>query len=441
LTPFPALNCPDLEEQRRQLLARLVDFAIEAADPAAAVARGLCADELETSGRTVLIAAGKAAIPMAGSVLEVLGSRLTQGVVVFPCAIAPPKSGGSRLRFVPGSHPVPDEHSVAAAKAVAEAVTSLRTADRLVLALSGGATSLLAAPRPGLQLADIVELNKRLLRCGASIEQMNCVRRHVLSLGGGGLAQLAAPSQGIALLLSDVVGDDPAVIGSGPLCADPTTFSDALEVLRKLDLARALPAVQDFLERGSRGEIPETLKPGSALSAQFEHRLVGSGPMAASAVAKRAGQLGLVARVDPRPLVGDVEQAAERVAAMARVMSQDDTARPAVHILAGETTVSVTGSGKGGRNQELALRAAVHLAGLSDVAVLTLATDGVDGQCDAAGAAVTGSTVERAMRLGIDLGASLANNDSNVALKALDCLLCTGPTQTNVADLAFIARW
>ncbi|QYU67816.1 DUF4147 domain-containing protein [Leptolyngbya sp. 15MV] len=303
----------------------------------------------------------------------------------------------------------------------------------IVLMLSGGASACLASPMPGLSVEHLRDVTAALLRAGCTIDELNTVRRHLELLKGGRLAAHAYPVPIEALVLSDVVSGDVSAIGSGPVSPDPTTYADALDVLRQADALDVVPAVTRFLEAGARGEHPETIKPDDLRLSRARVRVIGSVGLVADAALARATELGFSIAHCHTPMVGD---AREQGAALGR-QARGATPRPAAIILAGETTVAVPpGSGIGGRNQHLALAAALEIDGAEGVAIATFATDGVDGPTDAAGAIVTGGTAELIRARGIDPSAALEQRDSHRALDAADALVRTGPTGTNVNDLA-----
>jgi hydroxypyruvate reductase len=292
-----------------------------------------------------------------------------------------------------------------------------------------------------VSLADLQQVTDLLLRSGATIGEMNAVRKHLSQVKGGQLARAAAPATLVALILSDVVGSPLDAIASGPTAPDESTFAEAWAVLERYGLVdQAPPAVVAHLQRGLRGEVPETPKPGDPVLARVTNVIVGSNRLAALAALARAGELGMHALLLSTFVEGEAREVGRVLAGVAREVAQHDQPlpRPACIVAGGETTVTVRGSGRGGRNQELALGAALGLAGLERVLVASLATDGSDGPTDAAGALADGTTLARAEALGLDAYASLAANDSYRFFQALGDLLITGPTNTNVNDLMVV---
>jgi glycerate 2-kinase len=389
-------------------------------------------------GRLVLVAAGKAAGPMAAVAEEILGPQLSQGLAVCP-ASWPLRRTELRL----AGHPLPDARGEAAADEVERLAAGLGREDLLLLLLSGGASALLPAPVAGVSLEDKAEVTRLLLRGGATIHEMNAVRKHLSRLKGGSLARTAAPARVAALVLSDVVGDDLSTIASGPVAPDPTTHADAWSVLAARGMGGQVPdAVRAHLQAGIRGDVPETPKPGDALFRSVDTTVVGSNRLSVAAAAREARRQGLRPVVLTTRLEGEAREAARvLVAVLGECLESGRPAPPPVCLLAGgETTVTVRGHGRGGRNQELAVAAAAPLSRMRAPAVLaSLATDGVDGNSDAAGGIADASTVERARELGLaPAEVFLAESDSRSFLASLGDLILTGPTGTNVADITVL---
>lgn len=423
---------------------------VAAADPARVVARNLAlgphgrpiivGEEVSPLGDIYLVAFGKAACAMVDGLRQVLPPDLVHSgsVVVTDAGNCRPLPG---CRVYRGGHPVPNEGSVEAARLLAGDLLRTRAIDAVLVLVSGGGSALLTAPAPGLRLADKVATTHLLLESGATIREVNTVRKHLSFLKGGGLARLAHPAPVKALVLSDVVGDDPSVIASGPTVGDPTTFHDALEVLRHYELEDRVPVgVWDHLRRGERGEVPDTPKPGDPILERTETVVVGSNAMSLDAAAARARELGYQTSIVSRQLAGEARNVAH---ALARELGRP-VERPTALLYGGETTVTVRGRGVGGRNQELALAFALaaeerQLDGGGWV-LLSAGTDGRDGPTDAAGAVVDGSSLACGRQGGGDPAASLKDNDSHTFLDKSGDLLRTGPTGTNVADLQVLLR-
>jgi glycerate 2-kinase len=392
----------------------------------------------DIAGRRVwAIAVGKAAVPMAETASQQLGSALTGGVAVTRYDHGGPVRGVAVLE---AGHPIPDENGMRAARAINELANDVEPDDLVVCLLSGGGSALLSAPPEGVCLDDLAATTRLLLGSGAPIEEINAVRRHLSSLQGGRLARRLGSATVITLALSDVVGDRPETIASGPTVPDPTTFDDAIAVLQRRRLWRQLPpSVQVHLRDGAAGEIAETPKPGDPAFRRTAFEIVGNNDTFLAALERAAqGDACHVVR-SPDPVIGEARDVGRELARRAAVLA-NKRARRTLLAAGGETTVTVRGRGRGGRNQELALAAALEIDGIDGVCIGALATDGSDGSTDAAGAVVDGTTAARARQAGIDPAAALADNDSHAVLDASNDLLVTGPTRTNVADvyIAFI---
>lgn len=387
-----------------------------------------------------VLSGGKAAAPMTAAIQEVLGERLTGGVVVtkYGHGEIPESKSQNPINLIEAGHPVPDESSVRGAQALADLARQATERDLVICLISGGGSALLTLPVPGLTLADLQALTDALLRCGATIDEINAVRKHCSRIKGGNLARLAAPADVVTLILSDVVGDPLDVIASGPTVPDPTTVDDARKVLEQYGIVETKET--GFLEKNPVSFLRETPKPGDPIFQRVQHVIVGSNRLAALAAVEKARQMGFNALLISTYVEGEAREVAKVAAALAKGMRAhgDPLSAPACLVWGGETTVTVRGEGKGGRNQELALAAALALDGWAGVLVMALATDGTDGPTDAAGAIVTGETIARGRKLGLDPRAALEANDSYHFFEALDGLIRTGPTGTNVNDLLFV---
>lgn len=422
----------------RRHLNAIVAAGIAGASAHRLVARALRDAALgeRIAGRPItLVAAGKAAAPMTSAFLEWCPRPVHAGLIADP---TPGKPIDPIERMVVG-HPVPDAGSVSAGRRAIELANQVAGDGLLVVLLSGGASAALAAPAAGLTLEDKVQATRALLRGGVPIDRINCVRKHLSRIKGGRLAASAAGAV-VTLAISDVVGpapDDPAVIGSGPTTPDPTSFAEALDVAADGAVRSAFPRVaREVLTRGRQGLIPETPKPGDPRLEQSRFHLIGSRRDSLDAAARCAAGLGYHVVTLPDPVIGEARAAGG--AHVRRAAAQCGAApRPACILSSGETTVEVTGTGRGGRNQEFALAAAEPLAALFDRAALaSVGTDGIDGPTDAAGAIVDTTTLARARdRGGPALRRCLDRNDSYSFFDRLDDLVRTGPTRTNVGDL------
>ena len=421
-----------MEEHLREILSA----GLAAADPREAVLRSvrleggaiLAGGRRFEAERVFVLAAGKAAGAMARAAEELLGRRLAGGLVVTKDEHAP---GPENLETVFAAHPEPDERGVEAARRVEELARSLGEGDLLLALISGGASALLADPAPEIGLGDNKRLTGALLRSGADIGGINTVRKHVSVLKGGGLVRLAAPAPTLALLLSDVVGDDVSAIASGLTAPDPTTLEEARHVLFRYGIDPP-ESVAEHLKRAD-----ETPKPGDKLFEKVANVLCGGGRHAAEAAAEKSRQLGYGPLVLSTTLTGEARGIASFYAAviMEVLESGNPVPAPCALVSGGEATVIVKGDGIGGPNQEFALVLAVGLEGVEGWAALAADTDGGDGPTNAAGGLVTGATAGEIRRGGIDPAVALENNDAYAALEAAGALLFTGPTGTNVNDL------
>ncbi|MFM9842651.1 MAG: glycerate kinase [Dongiaceae bacterium] len=412
----------------RELLRSLFQAAVNAADPARLVPRHL---PPRPRGRTIVVGAGKASAAMARA-LEQSWDGPLQGLVVTRYGHSVPCQ---RIEIVEAAHPVPDAKGAGAAARMLELVKGL-TADDLVIALiSGGASALLVAPATGLTLADKQAVTKQLLASGADIAEMNCLRKHLSAIKGGRLAAAAAPARVVSLLISDVPGDDPGVIGSGPTVADPTSFADARAILARYGL-QLPPAVQAHMERAA----DDSPKPGDPRLARNEAVMIATPQRSLEAAARVARAAGIAPVILGDSIEGESREVARVMAGIVRQAKRygQPAARPCVLISGGETTVTVRGKGRGGRNVEFLLALAVALRGLDGVHAVAGDTDGVDGQEEIAGAFIDPTTWQRARDKGLDALARLADNDGHSFFEALDDQLITGPTLTNVNDFRAI---
>ena len=426
--------------------------ALAAVDPGAAVRRHLqYRDDLLTIGgrdydlagveRIWVVGGGKAATAMVAALHQILGSRLDGGLVVTKYDHVDPSLDTGPVEIVEAGHPLPDDSGVQSTGRMAELLASATERDLVLAVISGGGSALLTLPSADLDLADLQETTDLLLRAGATIVELNTVRKHLSQIKGGGMARLAGGARVASLILSDVVGDPLDVIASGPTVPDPTTFAEATTILDRYDLAGSVPqAVLRHLQSGLRGQLPDTPKAGATLFAWVHNLIVGSNCLAAEGAVKEAQAHGLNALLLSTFVEGEAREVALVAAALAKELVHYDrpVLRPACLVWGGETTVTVRGHGKGGRNQELALAAALSVQDLPNVLLVALGTDGTDGPTDAAGAVATGETTGRAAALGLDPFAYLVNNDAYTFFDALGDLIRTGPTGTNVNDLLLL---
>ncbi len=458
----PLLNVVEPARSRRLQALQILEAALKAVDPAAAVRNALSLDttsnphrlligdqayDLDYFQRIFVIGAGKAGTPMLLALADLLGPRLTAGLVTVKYGYGPPAASlPPHLRIQEAGHPVLDEAGLAATAQILDLLKNLTERDLVLAVISGGGSALLEQPVSGVSLADLQALTSALLRCGATINQLNTVRKHLSQVKGGQLARLASPARVVSLILSDVVGSPLDVIGSGPTVPDTSNFAAAWQILKHFDLVsgKQLPSsILDHLQTGLTGNIPETPKPGDPLFQKVQNLIVADNRVAANAALHQARQLGFQPLLLSTFVQGEAREVALMLAALAREIraSGQPVAAPACLILGGETTVTVRGDGLGGRNQEMALAAAIEIEGLDGVMIVPLATDGSDGPNDAAGAFAEGDTAQQARQRGLDPLDFLRRNDAYHFFEQAGGLIKTGPTNTNVNDLALVLVW
>lgn len=415
---------------------RIFRAALDAADPYRAVAerKDYIAEAFrrENFGRLVVVGFGKASAAMAAAVEDTLGDILDTGIIITKFSHVGDRKF-HKIRTHEAGHPVPDESGQ---RATEEILNLLKGADEktlLVCLVSGGGSALLAAPAEGISLSDKQAVTTALLKAGAGINELNAVRKHISRVKGGRLARAAYPARVMSLLISDVIGDSPDVIASGPTAPDSSTWQDAIGVIDKYG-AKVPESVVELLRKGAEGSLPDSPKPGDFIFEKVENIIVGSNKLALSAAREEAEILGFSTELLTSTLCGEAREAARWLASAASRRRK----RPACLIAGGETTVTVRGTGKGGRNTELALAFSLEVEGKDGITLLSAGTDGTDGPTDAAGAVVDGSTAPDARRAGMDPREYLDNNDSYTFFERAGGLLKTGPTGTNVMDVDII---
>ncbi|MBV9328617.1 MAG: glycerate kinase [Chloroflexi bacterium] len=433
--------------EKSAALEAVIGAALAAVEPGQAVRRQVALEgealvvagqryDLSDYRRVIVVGAGKASAPMAVTIEDLLADRLpVSGCVSVRYEHALPTR---RVRIREAGHPVPDVAGVSATREIVAALEDAEDDDLVVCLISGGGSALMTLPVEGIALEDLQQTTDALLRSGASINEINIVRKHLDTVKGGGLARLAAPARLLTLVLSDVVGNPLDAIASGPTVPDTSTFADAAGVFDRYDLWTALPEpVVGRVRRGVDGELEDTPNAADPVFERSQTVIVASNRVAGEAAAAEAARLGMRTMLLTTYVEGEAREAGRVLAGVLREIdaSGHPLPRPCCVVAGGETTVTIRGKGRGGRNQELALAAAFGLQGVDDVLLASVGTDGSDGPTDAAGAWVDGSTLAQAAASGLDARAALANNDSYTFFDGLGNLIRTGPTHTNVNDL------
>jgi glycerate 2-kinase len=435
-------------------ICQVLSATIHAADPRFLLKQNMyCVSEtlhiqeekfdLSNYERIFLVGAGKAIVPMAEAVFDVLGRSIVTGLVITKDGYVrnPSSLNDAGVKIIEGAHPIPAQRNVLATRRILSLSSNLKTKDLVLVLISGGGSSLLTKPSSGVSIKDIQDTTSLLLKSGASIGEINTVRKHLDEVKGGGLAARLFPATVITLVLSDVIGDRLDLIASGPTVADPSTFADAWAILSFYRLLDQVPnRVRSHISHGTGGSIPETIKPGNHCFDRVHNFIVGNNDQSVQAAARISGEAGFRAQILPSKLTGDSARMGQSLVeyVQSMVSLSVDHRQPACYITGGESTVNVRGKGKGGRNQELALGAVRTMAGPHPMVLVSLATDGGDGPTDAAGAVVTNHTLSRGLELGLDPLDYLKKNDSYSYFDRLDDLVRIGPTLTNVNDLVFI---
>lgn len=391
--------------------------------------------------RIFVIGGGKASGYMAEEVERLLGERITAGRVNIPDYLKP-KPKGRRIKYHPATHPIPGRKGLEGVHSMLSLARNLSAKDFVICLISGGGSALMPLPSKGISLREEQKVTSLLLRSGATIDEINTVRKHLSQLKGGRLAERLFPATVLTLIISDVVGDRLDSIASGPTVPDPTTYQDARDVLEKYNLWRKVSArIRNVLEGSVAGSLPDTPKPGDRVFRHVHNVLVGTNRESCRAAAASLGRAGYRTLVLSTRVVGEASLVGKIFAGVLTDMRENSLPLPppAALVTGGETTVTIEGKGKGGRNQELVLAAALGIDGLKGVVVGSLASDGVDGLTNAAGALADGTTIKRGLRLKMDPGEYLMNNDSYHYFSRLGDLIITGPTGTNVNDIMILA--
>jgi glycerate 2-kinase len=444
------------KSRHKEAVLSILHAALQAVDPVQAVTRHIRLDasqnllvqdrsyQLDRYRRVLVVGAGKAGAPMTEAVVNLLEDRLERAIVVVKEGYANinlPHRLSNRVSLIEAGHPIPDMRGQEGAQQILELLKSTTEEDLVICLISGGGSAIISSPIRPMNISDIQEMTSLLLHCGASIEEINTLRKHTEQLKGGQLARLASPAQVISLILSDVVGNPLEVIASGPTVPDSSTYEQALAIIDNYQLRQEMPdRIINHLEKGKRKEVIDTPKPGDPIFNRVQNVITGSNYLAAQASLDEAKKHKFNTQLLTTYLQGEARQAGRFMAAIVRQIadSQQPIQRPACLICGGETTVTIQGVGTGGRNMEMALGTVMDLHDISNIMFITLATDGGDGPTDAAGAIVTGETLQRSQQLGMNPLEYLNNNDSYTYFNTLGDIIKTGPTQTNVNDLSFI---
>jgi len=433
-------------ERQRKALEDIFRAGVKAVDPERAVRRyvrckgnqllvGERSYILDRFKRIFLIGAGKGTAPMAKALEDILGDRLTGGWIIVKYGHGMPLE---KTRSMEAGHPIPDEAGLRATEGLLRKIQECTEEDLVICAFSGGGSALLPAPSPPINLDQKQESTRLLLECGATINEINAIRKHLSRSKGGWLAKTAYPATSISLILSDVIGDRLDVIASGPTVPDESTYSDCMEIIERYNLIDRLPvSVVEHFKQGVAGVLPETPKVGDSVFSKVQNLIVGNNRGALLAAKEQAISLGYNTLVLSSQIEGEAREVAQVFAAIGKEICQVSLPipPPACLLAGGETTVTIQGRGKGGRNQELALACAIAIDGWDRIFLLSAGTDGTDGPTDAAGALVSGLTCGRARQANLNPHAFLLANDSNSFFESLGDLLITGPTRTNVVDI------
>ena len=439
-----------VDRKARKAALEALESALEAANPKAIVESRLTVEgkilkigkrgfDLGKFKNVFVVGGGKASGKMAEALESVLGEKITRGIVNVPNDSEPYKT--LRIELHKSSHPIPDEAGVKGTQEMLAIASQAEEDDLIICLISGGGSSLMPLPRGEISLSDKQMVTNELLKSGATIKEINTVRKHISDFKGGWLAQKAYPATIVNLVLSDVIGDPVEFIASGPTVPDSTTFSDSIAVLRRHGLWKKTPqSVKALLDKGQEGLIAETPKPGAKAFRRVFNVIIGNNRLATSAAHKSLQSSGFKSLILSSVLEGEAKQVGTVLASVAEevMTSGNPLPRPCGIIAGGETTVAVFGKGKGGRNQEIALSAALKIIGKDGVAIASFSTDGTDGPTDAAGALVDGNTIARSSEQRLDARSFLDNNDSYNFFSKLGDLIFTGPTGTNVNDVSVV---
>ncbi len=435
-----------MAEDQKKALEHIFRAGIEAVDPERAVRKyvrrkgnrlfvGDRSYALDRFKRILLIGAGKGTAPMAKALEDILGDHLTEGWIIVKYGYGMPLE---KTHTMEAGHPIPDEAGLKATEVVLDQIRECTEEDLIICAFSGGGSALLPAPSPPINLDQKQETTRLLLDSGATINEINAIRKHLSRSKGGWLAKTADPATLVSLILSDVIGDRLDVIASGPTVPDESTFADCTEIIQRYDLVSRLPeAVAEYFRQGAAGIVAETPKVGDPAFSRVQNLIVGNNRGALLAAQEQAISLGYKTMILSSQIEGEAREVAQVFAAIGKEICQAGLpiSPPACVLAGGEPTVTIQGKGKGGRNQELALACAISIDGWDRIFLLSAGTDGTDGPTDAAGAIVSGLTCRRARQADLNPYSYLLANDSYSFFESLGDLLKTGPTRTNVMDI------
>lgn len=392
---------------------------------------------LDDFQRIYLVGFGKASHIMALAIEQLIGDRITRGFINILKGVEY-KSITGKIEFIEANHPIPDINGLKGAEEIVKIASEAREHDLLICLISGGGSAMTPLPADGISLEEKQQVTQLLLKCGANIDELNAVRKHISAFKGGLLAKYAYPARVLSLIISDVVGDKLDVIASGPTSPDTSTFQDAYRVLIKYNLWDRIPnSVKNRIERGLRGEIEETPKPGDRIFERVHNFIIGNNRLACKIAAKTAREMGLNSAILSTTIEGEARHVGIVYGSILveEALEGSPFEKPIVLIAGGETTVTVRGSGVGGRNQELVLATSMKIRGLENTAIASIGTDGIDGLTDAAGAIADGKTIQRAFEANLNPEEYLNNNDSYRFFKGLKDLIFTGPTGVNLMDI------
>ncbi|MFQ6068704.1 MAG: glycerate kinase [Candidatus Bathyarchaeia archaeon] len=439
-----------LDKKARRLALDALEAALAAADPKKIIKSKVTVQNnffkidqykfnLNKFRHIYVVGGGKASGKMAEALESIFGNRISNGIVNIPYNSGPCKT--HRIKLQEASHPLPDEAGMRGAKKMLDLVSHAEEDDLVICLISGGGSSLMSLPRDKITLNDKQKVADALLKSGATINEVNAVRKHISNFKGGGLAKKAYPATIINLILSDVIGDPLDSIASGPTVPDSTTFSDAIEILRRYNLWENMPqSVKNVLVKGQEGLIPETPKKGNELFRKVYNIVIGNNRSAALAACDSLKKAGLPSLLLTSFLEGEARHVGTMLASIAEEIeaSGNPLPKPCGIVAGGEATVTVVGDGKGGRNQEIVLSAAFKISGMNGVVIASLSTDGIDGPTEAAGALADGKTIVRSQEQKLNAKSFLSNNNSYSFFSSLDDLIFTGITGTNVNDVSII---